>query len=146
MNWRPSSGPIDCTCYSKFNNNSGRFDALIIRGGFLHIFQIATMSLYEFESQFVYAINDRIKDFFSEEVLRAFPLESMWRFVFAVPPRKRIASQCTLGEFLRGDTILGGGAGRRIMGTQGLTCGGGYQSRHNCEMDSRRSEIPKCSP
>lgn len=98
----------------------------------------------EFESQFVYAINDRIKDFFSEEVLRALPLESMWRFVFAVPPRKRIASQCTLGEFLRGDTILGGGAGRRIMGTQGLTCGGGYQSRHNCEMDSRRSEIPKC--
>jgi hypothetical protein len=44
------------------------------------------------------------------------------------------------GGFDRGGTVLGG-AGRRTMGTHGLTCRGGYQTRHSCEMVADRMEI-----
>lgn len=88
--------------------NRAVFDAFLISGGFLHIFQIATTALYEFESKSVYAINDGIKYFFSEKVLRALPPKTMWRFVFVVPPRKRIVGQCnsSVGEFLTGVTLF----------------------------------------
>lgn len=92
----------------KSTTNRAAFDAFIISGGFLHIFQIATMSLYEFESKSVYAINDGIKDFFFEEISRALPPKTMWRFVFVVPPRKRIVGQCksSVGEFLTGVALF----------------------------------------
>jgi hypothetical protein len=92
----------------KSTTNRAPFDAFIIRCGFLHIFQIATMSLYELESKSVYAINDRIKEFFSEEMLRALPPKTMWRFVFVVPPRKQIVGQCksAVGGFLTGVTLF----------------------------------------
>jgi hypothetical protein len=92
----------------KTTTNRAAFDVFIISGEFLYIFQIATMSLYEFESKSVYAIDDGIKDFFSEEMSRALPPKTMRRFVFVVPPRKRIVGQCksSVGEFLKGVTLF----------------------------------------
>ena len=87
-----------------------------------------------------------IKDFFSEEVLRALPPKTMWQFVFVVPPRKKIVGQgksTVGGVFDRGDNVLGE-AGRQTMGTHGLTCKGGYQPRHYREMDSRPVGDSKC--
>lgn len=88
--------------------NRAPFDAFIMRCGFLNIFRIATMCLYEIESKSVYAINDRIKEFFSEEMLHGLPPRTMWRFVFVIPPRKRIVGQCKsgVGEFLTGVTLF----------------------------------------
>jgi hypothetical protein len=66
------------------------------------------MSLYEFEFKSVYAIDDGIKYFFSEEMSRALPPRTIWRFVFVVPPRKRIVGQCKspVGKFLTGVTLF----------------------------------------
>lgn len=92
----------------KSTRNRAGFDAIITSHGFLHIFQIATMSLYEIESKSVYAIKDGIKNFFSEEVLRGLPPKTMWRYVFVVPPGKRIVGQCKSGvaEFLTGVSLF----------------------------------------
>jgi len=92
----------------KSTTNQAAFNAFIVSGAFLHIFRTATTSLYEFESKSVYAINDGIKDFFSEEVLRALPPKTMWRFVFVVPHKKRIVGQgkSTAEEFLTGVTLF----------------------------------------
>jgi hypothetical protein len=88
--------------------NRAAFDAFIMRCGFLYIFRIATMCLYEIEFKSFYAINDRIKEFFSEEMLHGLPPRTMWRFVFVIPPRKRIVGQCEsgVGEFLTGVTLF----------------------------------------
>ena len=94
--------------YVLTTTNRAPFDAFIMHSGFLYIFRIATMCLYETESKSVYAINDRIKEFFSEEMLHELPPRTMWWFVFVIPPRKRIIGQCKsgVGEFLTGVALF----------------------------------------